>query len=270
MAMDTEKKFKVTILGSGSSPGVPVIGCPCRVCKSQNPRNQRTRSSLLLEFVSRGRHYRIVFDTSPDFRAQMLRAKVTYLDAVIYTHTHSDHLHGFDDLRAFYFRSLQPVPCYIHATHAQELRSRFSYAFRRDAYHGTKPQVVLYEFGESAFTIGGQRFSPALAHHGDMQTAVFRVGAFAYATDFKALSEQVRRAWRGKIHTMVASGHKWGEHPTHSTIEETLDLFRDLKVKRGIVTHLGHEVDFVKDQRKMPRGMALAYDGMRLVVPHSV
>jgi phosphoribosyl 1,2-cyclic phosphate phosphodiesterase len=206
----------------------------------------------------------IVFDTTPDFRAQMLREKVSRLEAVIYTHTHSDHIHGFDDLRAFYFYSKKPVPCYIHSSHVDELRTRFSYAFRQDGYHGTKPQVQLKEFGSRPFKIAGLKFEPALAPHGDQQTVVFRVGSFAYATDFKSLDRRIIKKWRGTIHTMVASGLKFGEHATHSTIEETVALFADLGVKQGILTHMGHEVDSVKHVSRLPRGVVFAYDGMKI------
>lgn len=261
-----KSQFKITILGSGSSPGVPIICCPCIVCKSRNPKNRRLRTSLLLS-TSEGKN--IVFDTSPDFRMQMLTAKIRNLDAVVYTHTHSDHTHGFDDLRAFYFQSHRPVPCFIHESHVDDLRSRFSYAFRRDAYHGTKPQVQLKTFGQNSFKVAGQRFEPALAPHGDLDSAVFRVRNFAYATDFKSLGADLVKKWRGTIHTMVASGLKFGSHKTHSSIEETVALFQELGVRRGIITHLGHEVDHGKDARRLPKGVTFAYDGLQVVVPET-
>ena len=253
----------ISILGSGSSPGVPVIGCKCKICKSRNNRNHRLRSSLLITTHDKKN---IVFDTSPDFRAQMLGAGIEKLEAVVYTHTHSDHCHGFDDLRAFYFHSLKPVPCYIHTEHVEDLRERFIYAFRKDGYQGTKPQVLLKPFGSRSFKISGLTFEPSMASHGDQNTAVFRVGSFAYATDFKKLDAKTIKKWRGSIHTMVASGLKFGEHPTHSTIEETLDLFDDLGVERGIITHLGHEVDYDKHGKHLPKGRLLAFDGMKVTV----
>lgn len=206
----------------------------------------------------------IVFDTGPEFRIQMLRAKVKTLEHVIYTHTHSDHCHGFDDLRAFYFHTQKPVTCHIHSSHANELRRRFEYAFTKTTYLGTKPHVDLVEFEHRPFSILGLEFEPFLAQHGDDQTSVFRVGNFAYATDFKYLSGETIKKWRGKIDTMVASGLRFGEHKTHSCIEETIALFKDLEVRRGFITHMGHEVDYPKHRRLMPKGVALAYDNLKI------
>jgi len=257
--------IKATILGCGSSPGCPVIGCTCAVCTSNDPKNQRSRSSLMLTFPE-GQH--VIFDTATEFRLQMIREGVHNIEHVIYTHTHSDHCHGFDDLRAFFFHSQNPIT--IHATkeHLEDLKTRFSYAFQNTAYHGTKPKVILHEIQPGVpFKIFGLDFEPASVGHGDMTTSVFKIGPFVYATDFKTIPEELVENWRGKIHTMVASGLRMESHPTHSSLPETLALLDKIKVKQGVITHLGHELDFQTVSRTLPANIRLAFDGLSVVCP---
>ena len=253
----------MTILGSGTSTGVPVIGCACAVCTSPDPRDQRLRASLLITVPS-GEH--LVIDTGPDFRTQMLKAGVRKLEHVLYTHTHADHCHGFDDLRAFYFRDHRSVTCYAATRHALELRQKFAYVFHDTGYIGTKPQVTLSEFDLEPFRVLGLEIEPAYAVHGNVQSAVFRFGRFAYATDFKLFSPSLIARWRGKIDTMVASGIRYGEHPTHSCIQETTALMAALQVKTGYITHISHEIMHSRDEADLPEGIHLGYDGLRFGV----
>lgn len=253
----------VTILGSGTSTGVPVIGCLCATCTSADPRDQRLRASILLTLET---GQQLVIDTGPDFRAQMLAAKVMTLTDVLYTHTHADHCHGFDDLRAFYFTHRQSVTCHIAARHEEDFRARFSYAFENTGYVGIKPQVVLRSFQDETFTIGDFTIEPAYAPHGHVQSAVFRFGRFAYATDFKVLPPELRDRWRGKIDVMIASAIRYGDHPTHSCVPETLALFKDLGVKQGYLTHIAHELRHEVDDLKLPPHVRLSYDGLRIPV----
>jgi phosphoribosyl 1,2-cyclic phosphate phosphodiesterase len=253
----------VTILGSGTSTGVPVIGCSCATCTSSDSRDKRLRSSVLLQTAD---GQSLVIDTGPDFRMQMLNAGVTHLTEVLYTHTHADHCHGFDDLRAFYFSSRQPVTCHVATPHCADFRARFSYAFEETGYLGTKPQVVLAPFERTPFAIGGLKVDPDFVPHGHTQTAVFRIGRFAYATDFKVFPPELIARWRGKIDTMVASAIRYGQHPTHSCVEETLALFDALAVKRGYLTHIAHEMRHAVDELKLPSHVRLAYDGLEIPV----
>lgn len=258
--MPNSKRIKVTILGSGTSTGVPTIGCRCPICSSNDPRNKRLRASILIELED-GR--RLVVDTSPDFRQQVLSQNLDHIDGVLYTHSHADHCHGFDDLRAFYFHTGQPVPCWISTAHAGDIRQRFSYAFQDTSYIGTKPQVDLRTFrdGDNIEVLSETIETIRLPHGGASSTA-FKIGAFVYATDFKRFTEQAFTRWRGKIDTMVSSGLHYGTHPSHSCIQETLELFEKLQVRRGVISHLSHKVDHATVEAGLPDYVSLAYDGL--------
>jgi phosphoribosyl 1,2-cyclic phosphate phosphodiesterase len=259
--MSASPSLKVTILGSGTSTGVPVIACSCAVCQGTNPYNKRLRSSILLSLPDNGPN--IVVDTSTDFRSQMLSAKTTHLEYVLFTHTHADHCHGFDDLRAFFFQSRQPVNCYLSPEHLGELKERFSYAFQNSGYHGTAPQAEVFTFHDrTPFHLHGLEIDPVRLPHGHTHSYGFRFGNFAYATDFKFFPLEIIARWKGKIHTMVASGLHFRPHATHSSVPETIALFEQLEVTQGIITHLSHEVDYPRDLKKLPPHIRFAYDGM--------
>ncbi len=255
---------RVTILGSGTSTGVPVIGCDCAVCTSSHPYHQRSRASIMLT-LDQGQH--IVIDTGPDFREQMLRHRVQDLTHVFYTHTHADHCHGFDDIRAFYFRTQKPMHCYLSNLHVDEFKVRFNYAFNDLGYMGTKPQVILNAFDEGPLAVLGHQFETVYLPHGNTQSVAFRLGGFVYATDFKAFPESLINRWTGTIHTLVASGVRYRTLPTHSTLPETVGLMERLKVKRGIVSHINHDVDHEGASENLPPNIHLAYDGMVVEVP---
>jgi len=258
--------IKVQILGCGTSTGVPVLGCSCRVCVSDHPRNQRWRTSIAIRTPD---GTPIVVDTGPEFRLQALRSGIGSLQHVIYTHIHADHVHGFDDLRGLYFNSQKPINCWLHPEHIKELRHRFHYAFEDTGYLGGRPEILLNPLpsGSGHFTVSDMEIETFLVPHGNALTNIFRFGRFAYATDFKHFTDDVLRAWSGKIHTLVASGLRWKDHKTHSTIPETVKLFEKLGVERGIITHMSHDVDYVEDSKKLPSGVEFAYDGMEIVIP---
>lgn len=259
--------LQVEILGCGTSTGVPVLGCPCSVCLGDQPRNQRWRTSIAIKTPS-GQD--LVVDTGPEFRLQALRAGIKNLQRVLYTHIHADHVHGFDDLRGLYFNSQKPITCWLHPEYMKELKHRFHYAFEDTGYLGGRPEIHLTPLPEESgvFSIGDMEVETFLVPHGNARTNVFRFGSFAYATDFKSFTDEAIRAWRGKVHTMIASGLRWKEHKTHSTVPETLELFKLLDVERGIITHMSHDVDYFNDSNKMPQGVELAYDGMQISVPN--
>lgn len=258
--------YLAKIMGCGTSTGVPVLGCSCAVCKSTNPRNQRWRASVAIWGPNQ---IPIVIDTGPEFRLQALRAGISSLQHVIYSHLHADHCHGFDDLRGLYFNSQKQIECWLHPDLIQELKLRFHYAFEDTGYLGGRPDLKLCPLpaNQGVTQIAGLEVETFLAPHGNTFTNVFRFGRFAYATDFKTLGDNIIRAWRGKVHTMVASGLRWRDHKTHSTIGETIDLFRKLDVERGIITHMNHEIDYDVETAKLPAGVELAYDGMEIVIP---
>jgi len=256
--------MKVTILGSGTSTGVPVIGCYCEVCSSTDLKDQRTRSSILIETSSAKK---ILIDTGPDLRMQLLRAGVGSVDALFYTHLHADHCHGFDDLRAFYFKDKKPLQTYLARNFSIELQDRFKYAFFDSGYPGATPHLNLNIIpDDGVFDVGGCQVETFRVPHGNVMTSVFRLGEFVYATDFKKFSDEQISRWRGKVKVMVASGVHFDAHPTHSTISETLDLFDKLQVKRGVISHLSHKISYLRDGAAMPPHVSLAYDGMRIDV----
>ncbi|MBI2602249.1 MAG: MBL fold metallo-hydrolase [Deltaproteobacteria bacterium] len=257
-------EVKVTILGSGTSTGVPTIGCPCEVCRSPSPFNKRTRASILLSHIENGTN--LVIDTSPDFRAQVLRHDVTHLEYALFTHTHADHCHGLDDLRAFYFWSRKPVDCWIRKDHAKDFRARFSYVFSDTGYLGTAPQIKLHAISAGHFKAGGYDIELIKLPHGTETTSAFRLGPFAYATDFKSFPPEAIEKWKGKLEVFVASGVQFKEHRTHSSVPETIELFRQLEVKRGIITHLSHAIDYERDSRNLPSFAEYAYDGLQFTV----
>lgn len=257
-------EVKVTILGSGTSTGVPTIGCRCDVCRSASPFNKRTRSSILLSHLADGTN--LVIDTSPDFRMQILRHDVRHLEHVLFTHTHADHCHGLDDLRAFFFWSNKPVDCWIRSDHAREFRTRFSYVFTNTGYLGTAPQINLHEVKGSSFNVGDYQVELVELPHGVEKTSAFRFGSFAYATDFKAFPPDIIERWKGKLEVFVASGLQFKEHRTHSSVPETIELFKQLEVKRGIITHLSHAIDYERDSRTLPPFAEYAYDGLQFTV----
>ena len=238
--MDKPCLKKVTVLGSGTSFGVPVIGCQCDVCQSDDPRDKRTRSSILLETSE---NKKIVVDTGPEFRIQLIRESVDNIDAVFYTHLHADHLHGFDDLRVFSYKNNKPLKVYLPTACIPDLKARFHYIFNPNSYQGTLPQIELIPFEEGDVQIAGLNFEVIFLPHGGVQSAAFKVDKFAYATDFTKFSEEQIASWTGKIQSMIASGIRFkNPHYSHSLIPETENLFKSLQIKNGFIHHLSHEV----------------------------
>ena len=256
--------LKVTVLGSGTSTGVPVIGCDCNVCHNPRPKNIRNRASLLITHNDTN----IVIDTTPEFRLQMLQAQVKSLAAVLYTHLHADHCHGFDDLRAFAFRDKNiAIPCYMHSDFIVAFKQRFSYAFdTATQYYGTLPQMNLQPIPDTSFAVAGLQVETVRLPHGAIMTNAFRFGKFAYATDFKAFSPELIDHWKDKIDTMVISGVRFRPHKTHSSVPESVATLQALNVQRGFITHLSHEVDYYQHNSELPAGINFAYDGLNFAV----
>lgn len=258
--------MRVTILGSGTSAGVPVIGCRCSVCQSPHVKNRRTRASIMVS--TQGRN--LLFDTSPELRLQILHNGFSTVDAVLYSHMHADHTAGFDDLRAFYFQNRKTLDVFMLPEYIEEIKVRFAYAFLDTGYAGIKPQVEPIPIFDRPFLAAGVEVDPARVPHGHVDSCGFRLGNFAYVTDFKNFPRAKLREWRGRIDVMVASGIHFGTHSTHSVIPETLQLFDDLGVKRGILSHLTHDVDYVEHAKLLPDFVEFAYDGMTIDVDPSV
>jgi phosphoribosyl 1,2-cyclic phosphate phosphodiesterase len=251
-------KATLTVLGSGTSMGVPTIGCDCRVCTSADPRDKRTRPSVLLQYS--GHH--ILIDTTPDFREQAIRAGIRKLDAVFYTHGHADHILGLDDLRPLSFRHPERVPLYAGEATTIALRAIFHYIFDDDNPYPSKAQVELRGIAEPV-ELYGARFEPVVVMHGDEEIHGFRFGNAAYLTDFSDIPEASKQRLRGlDVLFLDALRHK--PHPTHSTVENSLRLVEELAPRRAFFTHISHDLPHEETNAALPPHVRLAHDGLQL------
>lgn len=258
--------MRLRFLGTGTSFGIPVVGCDCPRCTSADPRDRRTRHAALLESDD-GAH-RLLVDTPPELRLQLLDAGIATIDAVWYTHEHADHTAGIDDLRIFTARSRGMLPAFASAHTAQVLRERFDYIFDaavRAPAGTTKPEIRLCTL--EAFTpvdIAGFHMLPLPVPHGGLQVYGFRVGGLGYLTDAQAVPDRVRRALDG-VDTLVISALWFGHsHPTHLTIEEAVDVARDVGARRAFLVHLTHRVGHAELLDALPAGVAPAHDGLTI------
>lgn len=252
--------MKFTFLGTGTSQGVPVIGCECEVCTSPNVLDQRLRTSLM---VSQGSN-NVVIDTGPDFRQQMLRAGVKQLDAVLFTHEHNDHVAGLDDIRPFNFRQGRDMP--IFATHPVllEIKRRFAYAFAETPYPGA-PALLPVPISKSwPFHVGEILFKPIEVMHGQLPVLGFRVGDFAFITDMKTIATEEKAKLVG-IHTLVINALHHTPHHSHMNLEEALHFIDEIKPTQAWLTHISHSMGLHETvSRQLPKGVGLAWDGMVL------
>jgi len=249
----------LTVLGSGTSMGVPTIGCSCAVCHSSDPHDRRTRPSVMISYDGR----RVLIDTTPDFREQALRQKITHLDAVLYTHTHADHILGIDDLRPLTYRHRPgKMPLYATPHNCEFLRNMFRYIFEADYKFGGLPLVELVPI-EGPFELFGALFEPVTVIHGETPILGFRVGSAAYFTDHSAVPPESLDKLRGlDILFLDALRHK--PHPTHSTVEESLKIAAQVKAKRTFFTHICHDLPHEETNAALPPEVKLSYDGMEL------
>lgn len=256
---------KFILLGCGPSTGVPLPSCPCPVCHSQEPKNKRMKASGLL-VTEHGKN--ILVDTSTDFRHQALAANLQRLDAVLFTHHHADHILGLDDLRAFNFTQKTSLPCFARPETQANIREVFRYTFEPDPDH-VGGQVASLEFQSlpewGSARICGEDLQFFLLEHGHMKVSGFRYGDFAYATDCHAIPEQTRPYLEG-LKTLVLGALRERPHPSHFSISEAVQLAHSLGIKRCILTHLSHEVDYVELSERLPAGVELAFDGLEIEV----
>ena len=250
--------MRVTFLGTGTSRGIPVIGCACRVCRSTNSKNQRLRCSVLLEAdVS------VLIDTSSDFRQQMLRQQVNRLDAVVYTHHHADHVLGMDDLFPLTARSSTALPVYADPPTMGELRITFRHMFTSSDYGGIARIEPVEITGP--FAIGSLRFEPIRIFHGKMPILGFRVGGFAYLTDVSRIPEESFAGLRG-LQCLALDGLRYRPHPTHFSIDEAVEAAKRIGADRTLLVHMSHDVDHEEGNASLPEGVELAYDGLQIQV----
>jgi phosphoribosyl 1,2-cyclic phosphate phosphodiesterase len=249
----------LTVLGSGTSMGVPTIGCDCAVCRSSDPHDRRTRPSVMIAY--NGHH--VLIDTTPDFREQALREKITSVDAVLYTHTHADHILGIDDLRPLSFAHKPGrMPLYADPTAVEFLRSMFRYIFDADYKFGGLPQVEMKSI-EGPVELFGARFEPVTIIHGETPILGFRFGSAAYLTDHSDVPAESLDKLRN-LDILFLDALRYKPHPTHSTVEQSLKIIENVKPKRAFFTHICHDLPHAATEAALPSGVRLAYDGMKL------
>lgn len=250
----------VTILGSGTSTGVPVPGCSCSVCVSPDPQNVRTRCSILLTHSGRN----ILIDTATDLRQQVLREKIGHIDAVLYTHTHADHIHGIDDLRSFNMVSGQAIPVFGSPETLAVIRRNFGYIFDDELEPGYRPRLETRQI-VGPFDLFGLRVEPLTLQHGSGVSLGYRLGAFAYLVDCNAIPEATMPQLRD-LDVLVIDALRFRPHTSHFNIPQALEVGARLGARRTFLTHLSHDVDHARHAVLLPPGVELAYDGQRIEV----
>ncbi|NIQ93580.1 MAG: MBL fold metallo-hydrolase [Desulfuromonadales bacterium] len=252
--------MELTILGSGTSTGIPVIGCDCPVCNSKDPRDNRTRCSALVRYAGKT----VLIDTATDFRQQALREGIARVDAVLFTHAHADHVHGLDDLRVYTARSREAIPIYGADPTLEAIGKVFSYIFDNDPEAGFIPRLETRE-AAGPFELFGRSVTPIPLHHGGYPTQGYRIGSLAYLTDCNGIPDASWELLEG-LDTLVLDGLRLREHSTHFNIAQAVEKAEKIGARRTLLTHLSHEVDHERISKSLPQGIELAYDGQKLTV----
>lgn len=254
--------MKLTFLGTGTSQGVPVIGCKCAVCRSEDRRDRRLRTSAMLDVEG----VRIAIDAGPDFRYQMLREGVTRLDAILLTHQHKDHTAGIDDVRAFNFvdyPTIRTMHIYGNRTTIDRVLHEYDYAFAENKYRGV-PVIELHTIDEQQpFSIGGIEIVPIVGEHSSRFRSVgYRVGDLAYITDFSRIEPSEEAKLRG-VKVLVINALRWEPHDSHFSVGEALDVIRRVQPERAFLTHMSHGIGLhAEAEARLPEGVNFAYDGL--------
>ncbi|MFK8114689.1 MAG: MBL fold metallo-hydrolase [Rubripirellula sp.] len=255
----------VIFLGTGTSVGVPAIGCQCAVCKSDHPRNNRTRCAIAIDLPDET----ILIDTPPDLRTQLLREEIPLINSVLFTHEHADHIFGLDDLRLFPFRLGAPVPLYCEQQVEARIRKSFDYAFiEREVTHpGARPQLVFQSIDpKESFEVHGVKITPIPMKHGPhFDVLGFRIGDFAYCTDTNHIPDESVERLQG-VETFVVGALRETPHPTHYSVPEALEMAQRVGAKQTYLTHISHDLEHVTACAELPDGVDLAYDGMRVEI----
>ncbi|MFI5071008.1 MAG: MBL fold metallo-hydrolase [Terriglobales bacterium] len=252
-------KATLTVLGSGTSVGVPTIGCDCAVCNSTDPHDRRTRPSILIEYSGRA----ILIDTTPDFREQAIRERIRRLDAVLYTHTHADHLLGIDDLRPLSYQHRPgKLSLYARPDAAAFIRNMFGYIFAPAYKFGGLPQLELMEIS-GPVELFGATFEPVPVIHGETEILGFRFGSAAYLTDHSQIPESSMARLKD-LDILFLDALRHQPHPTHSTVENSLRIVETLQPRRAFFTHICHDLPHQATNASLPSNVRLSYDGMKL------
>ncbi len=259
--------IQVEVLGSGTSVGVPTIGCYCDVCRSTDPRDQRLRPSLLLRWEDGGGTERtVLIDCGPDFRQQALRSRMDRLDAILFTHAHADHIMGLDDVRPFNFRQRATIPIYGSRETIATIRQVFRYIFETLYTQSTIPKIETHVFPDGPFELFGLEIAPVPVRHGNNLVHGFRFGAAAYLTDHNIIPEESAALLEG-LDVLFLDGLRHRDHPTHSTVKQALGHIDRLRPRRAYLTHICHDLGHAETEKMLPPAVAMSYDGLQLTVP---
>lgn len=253
--------LKITVLGSGTSVGVPTIGCHCGVCTSSDPRDNRLRPSILVSYAGRN----VLIDTTPDFRTQALRAKIARLDAVVFTHSHADHIMGLDDVRPFNFRQGGRIPIYAAPETMDALRRVFRYIWQEGKRESNVPQLEQVVLDGAPFDVFGLEFQPVPILHGSQTIYGFRFGAAAYLTDHSGIPETSLAMLHG-LDVLFLDALRYKPHPTHSTVDQSKKTVELLAPRRAFFTHICHDLGHERAESLLPPNVRLAYDGLEIEV----
>ena len=253
--------MKVTFLGTGTSQGIPVIGCTCKVCRSVDFRDKRLRTSIHIAVDGQS----LVVDTGPDFRQQMLRENISALDAILYTHEHKDHTGGLDDIRPFNFRQKKDMPIYGRQQVIDQLKTEYAYAFGEKRYPGV-PQIITHTIGNEPFNLNGTTVEPIEVSHYKLPVFGFRIKDFSYITDASFISAEEKEKVKNS-EVLVLNALQKEEHISHFTLQEALDLIQELKPRKAYLTHISHKLGLHDEtSRELPGGVELAYDSLKIEI----
>lgn len=249
--------LQLTVLGTGTSSGVPTIGCRCAVCNSDDPRDKRLRVSVLLRYAGRN----VLIDTTPDFRQQALRAGIMRLDAVLYTHAHADHILGLDDVRPFNYFQKKDIPLYATDATFEVIRRVFAYAFRES--QSSVPKLQLNEIDGTPFDLFGAHVVPIRLEHGGGECYGYRFGPVAYLTDHSRVPDESKELLQG-LEVLFLDALRQRPHPTHTTLDDAIELAEELKAGTTYFTHMCHDLGHAETEAHLPGNIRLAYDGLEL------
>lgn len=253
--------MEITFLGTGTSQGIPIIGSKHPVCLSENPKDKRLRVSVLVEY----KDLNLVIDCGPDFRQQMLSNQVERLDAILFTHEHSDHTAGLDDIRPYFFKQ-GDIPVYGHTRVLNSLRKRFDYIFNSENKYPGAPSVKEYVVENKPFRIENIQIVPINVMHNRVQVFGYRIGNFAYITDAKTIEKEEVRKLRG-VEVLVINALREEPHHSHFNLEEALEFITEVKPKKAFLTHISHNLGFHEEvQKQLPENVYLAYDNLKITI----
>ena len=249
----------VTILGSGTSNGVPVIGCTCPVCLSSEKKNNRTRSSIWIQ----GESASVVIDTATEFRIQALREGIDWVDAVFLTHAHADHIHGLDDIRPLSYN--KTIPVYGNEPTIAEIQHRFDYIFKGTQKGGGKPRITLHTLGAGTVRIEDLTITPVPVLHGKLPILAYRIGDVGYCTDCSYIPESSIKLL-ANLKLLIIGSLRYTPHPTHFSVSQTVEVFRELRPKKAYLTHISHEIEHNTLASELPDGIEPAWDGLNIEI----